>query len=127
MAVATWGVLRMAGRALAVILLAHPAALDMDAVATRLMASKGSVSPSLRLLVQLGFVERRRRLGARRDVYRAREDGATALVALLVANVREVHTTMTGDVAARSDAVRIWRDKLAELETVSASLLGPDR
>lgn len=127
MAMATWGVPRMAGRALAVLLLAHPRALDMDAVATRLAASKGSLSPSLRLLVQLGFADRRRRLGARRDVYRAREDGATALVAVLVSNVGELRATLTADVAARSEAVRIWGEKLAELETVGASLLGPDR
>ena len=127
MAMATWGVPRMAGRALGVLLLAHPGALDMDAVATRLTASKGAVSPSLRLLVQLGFADRRRRLGARRDVYRAREGGATAIVAVLVSNVRALRATMTGDVAARSEAVRTWGDKLAELETLSASLLAPDR
>ena len=106
MAVATWGVPRMAGRALAV-LLAHPKALDMDAVATRLAASKGSLGPATSIgLARKGDSVRR---GARFHRRRAPRD-----------DDRGRRGTVRG-------GAHLGGEKLAELETVSARLLGPDR
>lgn len=68
------GVPRMAGRILGWLLICEPPEQSMQDIGTRLRASKGSISTTLRILVQFGLVERVSRPGERRDLYRTMKD-----------------------------------------------------
>jgi DNA-binding MarR family transcriptional regulator len=122
-AIAAWGMPRMSGRVLAHLLLEHPQALDQGALADRAGMSRGSSSVSLRLLVQLGFAERRRPIGSRRDLYRARPEGVAALAVLAAGSLRALRRALPDDLVARSEALGRWRGDLADLE---ARLAGTD-
>jgi hypothetical protein len=64
------GLPRMAGRVFAWLLVCQPAEQTMEALAAALSGSKASMSTMTRLLVGAGLVERVRRPGERRDVFR---------------------------------------------------------
>ena len=66
------GVPRMAGRALAFLLVADPPEPTAKEVAQALGVSKGALSPALGYLVRLHLVERFRRPGERADRYTVR-------------------------------------------------------
>jgi DNA-binding transcriptional regulator GbsR (MarR family) len=67
------GLPRMAGRIFAWLLVCEPAEQSMEDLARALQGSKGSMSTMTRLLMGTGFVERVRRPGERRDVFRVPE------------------------------------------------------
>lgn len=115
-AIAAWGVPRMGGRVLAHLLVVHPQSLDMAELASRAGASRGSISTSLGLLVRLGFAERRRPIGSRRDSYRVRPEGVAALAVLAAGSLRALRRAVSDDLAARSEALARWRVDLADLE-----------
>lgn len=66
------GLPRMAGRVLAWLLVAEPGEPTAKEIGEALAASKGALSPALRLLVRLHLVERLRRPGERADRYAVR-------------------------------------------------------
>jgi len=68
------GLPRMAGRLFGWLLIADPPYQSPAELAEALMASKGSVSTNVRLLMQLGLIERYVIPGERHDHYRLRED-----------------------------------------------------
>ena len=68
------GVPRMAGRILGWLLISDPPHQSADELATGLAASRGSISSTTRLLIQLGLVERLSLPGIRYDYFRLRPD-----------------------------------------------------
>jgi DNA-binding transcriptional regulator GbsR (MarR family) len=68
------GLPRMAGRMFGWLLIADPPYQSAAEVAEVMMASKGSVSATVRLLTQIGLIERYVVPGERHDHYRLRED-----------------------------------------------------
>jgi DNA-binding transcriptional regulator GbsR (MarR family) len=68
------GLPRMAGRILGRLLLADPPHQSLDELAEALMASKGSISTTTRLLIQIGLIERFSLPGVRHDYFRIRPD-----------------------------------------------------
>jgi DNA-binding transcriptional regulator GbsR (MarR family) len=67
------GLPRMAGRIFSWLLVCQPAEQTMEDLAEALSGSKASMSTMTRLLAGAGLVERVRRPGARRDVFRVPE------------------------------------------------------
>jgi DNA-binding transcriptional regulator GbsR (MarR family) len=76
------GLPRMAGRVLAWLLICEPALQSMQQVGDRLSASKGSISTTLRMLMQLGLVEKTTSPAQRRDLYRLTPDFTERLLAM---------------------------------------------
>ena len=68
------GLPRMAGRVFGWLLISDPLYQSSAELAEALMASKGSISTTTRLLIQIGLVERFVRPGERYDHFRLRED-----------------------------------------------------
>ena len=68
------GLPRMAGRILGWLIIADPPHQSADELATGLSASRGSISSTTRLLIQLGLVERLSFPGIRHDYFRLRSD-----------------------------------------------------
>ncbi len=68
------GMPRMAGRALGWLLICDPPQQSPGELAVALQASKASISTTVRLLVQIGLVERVVLPGQRRDYFRIRAD-----------------------------------------------------
>ena len=68
------GLPRMAGRIFGWLLISAPPYQSSAELAEVLMASKGSISTTTRLLIQIGLVERFVRPGERYDHFRLRED-----------------------------------------------------
>jgi len=66
------GMPRMAGRILGRLLLSDPPRQSLDELAEALMASKGSISTTTRLLIQIGLIERISLPGVRHDYFRIR-------------------------------------------------------
>jgi DNA-binding transcriptional regulator GbsR (MarR family) len=64
----------MAGRVFGWLLISDPPYQSSAELAEALMASKGSISTTTRLLIQIGLVERFVRPGERYDHFRLRED-----------------------------------------------------
>ena len=65
---------RMAGRILGWLLISDPPHQSADELAAGLAASRGSISSTTRLLIQLGLVERLSLPGIRYDYFRLRPD-----------------------------------------------------
>ena len=68
------GLPRMAGRILGWLIIADPPHQSADELAAGLAASRGSISSTTRLLIQLGLVERLSFPGIRHDYFRLRPD-----------------------------------------------------
>ena len=68
------GLPRMAGRILGWLVISDPPHQSADELATGLAASRGSISSTTRLLIQLGLVERLSLPGIRHDYFRLRSD-----------------------------------------------------
>ncbi len=67
-----FGLPRMVGRVLGVLLISDPPERPAEELAEVLHASRGSISSSTRTLTQMGLVERRARPGERRDYFRVK-------------------------------------------------------
>jgi predicted transcriptional regulator len=65
-----FGVSRMWGRVLGVLMISDPPERSAGELAEVLEASRGSISQTTRSLIQMGLVERRARPGERRDYFR---------------------------------------------------------
>ncbi len=68
------GLPRMAGRILGWLLLSDPPHQSADELAEGLAASRGSISSTTRLLIQIGLIERLSLPGVRHDYFRLRPD-----------------------------------------------------
>jgi len=66
------GLPRMAGRVLGWLLISDPPHQSTDELAEVLMASKGSISTTTRLLIQIGLLDRLSLPGVRHDYFRIR-------------------------------------------------------
>ena len=66
------GLTRMAGRILGRLLISDPPHQSIDELAEALSASKGSISTTTRLLIQLSLIERFSLPGVRHDYFRVR-------------------------------------------------------
>jgi DNA-binding transcriptional regulator GbsR (MarR family) len=68
------GLPRMAGRVFGYLLISDPPYQSPEEITRFLMASRGSISTTIRLLVQLGFIERYLIPGERHDHFRLSKD-----------------------------------------------------
>jgi DNA-binding transcriptional regulator GbsR (MarR family) len=64
-----FGLPRMVGRVLGVLLISDPPELSAEELAEALQASRGSISSATRSLIGMGLVQRRTRRGERRDYF----------------------------------------------------------
>lgn len=67
-----FGVPRMVGRVLGVLLISDPPERSAEELAEVLKASRGSISSSTRSLIQMGLIQRWSRPGERRDYFRVK-------------------------------------------------------
>ena len=74
------GLTRMAGRIFAWLLISDPPHQSTDQLAQALMASKGSISTTTRLLIRSGLIERLSLLGVRHDYFHLRPDAWQHLI-----------------------------------------------
>ncbi len=74
------GLPRMAGRIFGWLLISDPPHQNTDQIAKGLLASKGSISTTTRLLIQHGLVERLSLAGVRHDYFRLRSDALGHMV-----------------------------------------------
>ena len=65
-----FGLPRMAGRVFAALLVADPPEQSSEDLAEQLQASRGGISGAVQLLETMGFIERTRKLGERKDFFR---------------------------------------------------------
>ena len=74
------GLPRMSGRMFGWLLISDPPYQSASELAEVLMASKGSISTTIRLLVQMGIVERFIIPGQRHDHFRLKEDALLMII-----------------------------------------------
>jgi DNA-binding transcriptional regulator GbsR (MarR family) len=74
------GLPRMAGRLFGWLLISDPPYQSPSQLAEVLHASKGSISTSIRLLTQMGFIERQVIAGSRHDHFRLPEDAIKKII-----------------------------------------------
>jgi len=74
------GLPRMAGRLFGCLIIADPPYQSPSQLAEVLQASKGSISTSIRLLAQMGFIERHVIPGSRRDHFRLPKNAIRKLI-----------------------------------------------
>ena len=74
------GLPRMAGRMFGWLLISDPHYQSPSELALVLMASKGSISTTVRLLVQIGLIERYIIPGERHDHFRLRQDALRKII-----------------------------------------------
>ena len=74
------GLPRMAGRLFGWLLISDPQYQSPSEMAGALRASKGSISTSIRLLTQMGFIERHIIPGSRHDNFRLTDDAIKKII-----------------------------------------------
>jgi DNA-binding transcriptional regulator GbsR (MarR family) len=74
------GIPRMAGRLFGWLLISDPLYQSPSQLAEVLHASKGSISTSIRLLTQMGFIERHIIPGSRHDNFRLTDDAIKKII-----------------------------------------------
>lgn len=87
------GGVRMLGRVIGLLMIADPPERTAEQLATELQASRGSISQTTRQLVQMGLVQRFAKPGERRDYFRIKPNGWTAMTRAeirLIASYREL-------------------------------------
>jgi DNA-binding transcriptional regulator GbsR (MarR family) len=67
-----FGLPRMVGRVLGVLLISQESEFSAEELAEALQASRGSISSATRSLIDMGLVQRRTRRGERRDYFRVK-------------------------------------------------------
>ena len=84
---------RTAGRILGLMLIADEPAMTQADLAEQLGVSQGSVSPALRYLIEVGYLERTRMPGVRAEQYRLRDQSWSSVIeaALLSAEMLVRH------------------------------------
>lgn len=106
---------RMAGRVLGWLLICDPPQQSLGELATALQASKASISTTIRLLMQIGLVERIVLPGKRRDYFRIRTETwsrATEERMGLITSMREL---AEHGLALRTDAGMEATERLREM------------
>ena len=82
----------MMGRVLGALLLADPPEISAEDMVNRLQASRSSISQATRMLVQAGLIERRRKLGERRDYFRVKPGAWDAMIRRRVQTVNALRS-----------------------------------
>lgn len=116
------GMPRGAGRLFG-LLLAEGGPFSLDEIATRLQASKASVSTNARLLEGMGMVERVNTLGDRRDFYRARCDPWESMLQVAQSRWREMLAVFSEAAAGLSPENEGGRRRLRDAERFHRLLL----
>ena len=123
---------RMAGRVVGLLLISEEPQLSLSEIATRLAASRGSISMTARLLLQYGQVEHVPVPGERRDYFRLTEGAWASVVKrrmAVIENMREVAERGLNLVGSNDTArarLQEMRDFFAFCESEWPALVGDE-
>ncbi|HEX5164021.1 MAG TPA: MarR family transcriptional regulator [Thermomicrobiales bacterium] len=120
---------RMVGRILGLLMVADAPELSAEEIADTLKVSRGSISQSTRILIQLGMVRRTSRPGERRDYFQLRPDAWTEatrrrgheIERLIAIFERGARLTAGGDPRQRRQLeeslvfMQFWKQTLADM------------
>ncbi len=109
------GLPRMAGRVLGWLLICDPPQQSPGELAAALQASKASISTTVRLLVQVGLVERAVTPGKRRDYFRIREDTWSRATEERMGLITSMRALAESGLALRADADEEATRRLREM------------
>jgi DNA-binding transcriptional regulator GbsR (MarR family) len=110
------GMTPLAGRMWGWLLVCDPSEQTAEEVATALQASRASISPTARLLTQLGMIRRSSRRGDRREYFSAPPGTFRALLASLAAYYRTLGEICDVGVAALDDRPAASRERIEEIK-----------
>ncbi len=127
------GVPPIAGRVLGWLMVCEPAEQSAGQISEAIGASRASLTTNIRVLMTIGFVERRTRPGQRTGYYRLKDGAWEAVVRRQIASLvsfREVATdglALLGTERARADRVREARDVFDWMAEVFEQAPPPER
>ncbi|HEY8169825.1 MAG TPA: helix-turn-helix domain-containing protein [Candidatus Limnocylindria bacterium] len=105
----------MAGRMWAFLAICEPPEQTAAEIATRLRASRGSVSGMARLLEQVGLIRRSRRPGDRREVFSIPPDNLHRLMEIAVFRLRQTREVAEAGLGLIADRPPESRARLREI------------
>lgn len=114
------GMPRMAGRILGWLLISDPPHQSTDELAEALMASKGSISTTTRLLIRIGLIERIGLPGVRRDYFRIRPGAWHQLIKQSTEQltiIRQLAERGLGLVKGKNPLTRQWLEDMHDFYT----------
>ena len=113
------GLPRMAGRIFGWLLVAEPPHQNVDQIGKALLASKGSISTTTRLLIQHGLVERFSMPGVRHDYFRLKADALGHMVERGIDDevilFRQLAERGLGLVTDKTSATHKWLEEMRDL------------
>ena len=123
------GLSRIAGRLFGFLLVCQPSEQSANDLSTAVQASAGSVNTQLRLLVGLGLIARRGRVGSRQYLYHVQPEAWSGLLAgriRLVARLRELAEQglkIVGDAPDSRKRLQAMRDFYSFFEAEMEALI----
>ena len=112
------GLPRMAGRILGWLMVSDPPHQSTDQLTEALVASKGSISTSTRLLIQIGLIERVSLSGVRHDYFRIRPGAWQHLIKQSVDQVtvlRQLAERGLELVEGKASLTRQWLEEMRDM------------
>jgi hypothetical protein len=109
------GMTPMAGRMWGWLLICEPAEQTADEIATALQASRASISPTARLLAQLGMIRRTSRRGDRREYFSAPPGTFRSLLESLAGYYRAFGDLAALGIEALKDRPPASRERVQEI------------
>jgi len=112
------GLPRMAGRILGWLMVSDPPHQSTDQLTEALVASKGSISTSTRLLIQIGLIERVSLSGVRHDYFRIRPGAWQHLIKQSVSQVtvlRQLAERGLELVEGKASLTRRWLEEMRDM------------
>jgi hypothetical protein len=106
---------RTAGRILGLMLIADEAVMTQAELAERLDVSQASVSPALRYLIEVGYLERTRTPGVRAEQYRLRDQSWSSVIEAAVLSAEMLIRHLDNGLALPGPDLSAGRVQLAKL------------
>ena len=113
------GLPRMAGRVFGWLLVSEPPQQNAEQIGKALIASKGSVSTSTRLLIQHGLIERLSMAGVRHDYFRLKMDALGHMIERGIDDevklFRQLAERGLGIVTNKTSVTHKWLEEMRDL------------
>ncbi len=117
-----FGLPRMAGRIFGWLLISNPPHQSPAELVEVLQASKGSISTTTRLLMQVGLIERISLPGQRRDYFRIRPNAWSEMTKQRLAQITAFRQLAERGLGLLADMPAALRDRLQEMHDMHAFL-----